>query len=223
MLTTCVHWHRCNRTHLGLLCRSGPVIADAHATSPTIASVTLNPPVGSGPVTSYTLTLCPAAKNSCVSAICPAIDCLVRGLTPSTKYTVTAVALVAGEPLPASNSATCTTPGPVAPALTQAQPLSSKTAQLAADPPAQTAYDSVGFMQRLHCIRMPQTDPSILIPQRIPRAFDHTRVHAACLMQYTFTATPVNGGPAVTVTANSPTTTMTGLTPGAKVRPFYVT
>ena len=46
---------------------------------------------------------------------------------------------------------------------------------------------------------------------------------AVCLLQYTFTATPVSGGPAVTVTASSPSALMTGLTPGAKVRPFYVT
>ena len=43
---------------------------------------------------------------------------------------------------------------------------------------------------------------------------------AVCLLQYTFTATPVSGGPAVTVTASSPSALMTGLTPGAKVRPL---
>ena len=36
-------------------------------------------------------------------------------------------------------------------------------------------------------------------------------------LQYTFTATPVNGGPPVTITVNSPSATMTGLTPGTQV------
>ena len=37
------------------------------------------------------------------------------------------------------------------------------------------------------------------------------------LLQYTFTATPVGGGPALTITAASPSATMTGLSPGKQV------
>ena len=39
-----------------------------------------------------------------------------------------------------------------------------------------------------------------------------------CLLQYTVTATPVNGGPPVTLTVSSPSATLSGLLPGSQYR-----
>lgn len=41
-------------------------------------------------------------------------------------------------------------------------------------------------------------------------------------LQYTFTATPLNGGPPVVVTSSSPEVDFTGLTPATQVRPVLV-
>ena len=124
-------------------CRS-PFTATAVATSPTTAAVTLNPPSTGGPISSYTVTMCPNAFGVCVIAACPTINCLVPGLTANTQYSTTAVANQNGKPSAPSAPVSVTTPPTAAPALTSAAPTSPTTATLTANPPAGTTFKSVG-------------------------------------------------------------------------------
>ena len=116
------------------------------ATSPTTAAVTLNPPTTGGPVSSYTVIMCPAGGGTCVSSTCPTINCLVPGLTPNTKYATTAVATQGGKPSAPSAPVPVTTPALAAPALTSAAPTSPTTATVTADPPTGVTFTSVGWL-----------------------------------------------------------------------------
>ena len=163
---------------------SAPSIVDANPTSPTSAEVTLNPPANAGPVDSYQVSMCPTTGGSCVTATCKTTVCEVAGLKPGTTYDVTADAIIAGKPVPTSNTAEVTTPPAGAPTLTSADDTSSTTAQATAEPPA-------------------------------PAGVTFT--------QYTFTATPLDGGAPAVVTSSTPEVTFTGLTPATQVRSACVT
>ena len=103
--------------------------------------MTLNPPTTGGPVSSYTVIMCPAGGGTCVSSTCPTINCLVPGLTPNTKYATTAVATQGGKP-----SAPSAPVALAAPALTSAAPTSPTTATVTADPPTGVTFTSVGWL-----------------------------------------------------------------------------
>ena len=117
------------------------------ATSPTNASVTLNPPIGGGSVSGYVVTLCPSGSGACITATCPTTNCLVGGLFPGTQYTTTAVAMVGGKPSAPSAPMTVTTPVAVAPAVTCAVPATATTAAVTLDPPANVVFTSVSAAQ----------------------------------------------------------------------------
>lgn len=124
------------------VCRALSIV-DARPTSPTTVDVILNPPAGSGPVDSYQVTACPDNDGTCIRATCKTAECTVAGLTPGTSYTVTAVAILDGQPLPTSNTVAVSTPLPGAPALTSANDLSSTTAQATAEPPPGVTFTQV--------------------------------------------------------------------------------
>ena len=119
---------------------------DANPTSPTSAEVALNPPANAGPVEYYNITLCPVGGGTCVNATCPTINCPVPGLAPETTYTVTANAIIAGQPVPASNTAEVTTPPTGAPTLTSADDTSSTTGYATATPPPGVNFTSYTFI-----------------------------------------------------------------------------
>jgi hypothetical protein len=126
-----------------LRCRS-PVIAAADPTSPTTASVLLNPPTSGGPVTSYNVQLCPAAGNErCVTATCPKVNCPITGLTPGTIYHVSAVAVVGGKRVPASNTLMLTMPDANSPTLISAVDTSGYTGEAVAAPPPGAKFTQV--------------------------------------------------------------------------------
>lgn len=116
---------------------------DASPTSPTAATVQLQPPASGGPVDSYQVSLCPAAGGACVNATCPTTTCPVTGLKPDTTYTATAVAVVGGKPRPVSNAVDVSTPPAGAPTLTDATATSGTTATATATPPMGTNFTLV--------------------------------------------------------------------------------
>ena len=130
-------------------CRS-PVIAAASPTSPRTADILLNPPATGGPVTSYEVKLCPnpPASAACISATCPTVSCPVTGLTPGATYTVSAVALVGGTRVPASNTLQLAMPDANSPTLTSAVDVSSTTGAAIAAPPPSATYTQVQGVQR---------------------------------------------------------------------------
>lgn len=124
-----------------------PIVVDAVPTSPTSATVLLNPPAGStAPVDSYIVTLCPAGSTSgCVTQTCLSASCPVTGLVPGTSYDVTAVAVIGGQTTPVSNTAALAMPPAGAPALVSADDTSSTTASVTARPPPGTTPISYTF------------------------------------------------------------------------------
>ena len=122
-----------------------PVIAAAYPTFPTTANILLNPPATGGPVSSYEVKLCPnpPASGACITAATPTVSCPVTGLTPSATYIVSAVALVGGKRVPASNTLPLTMPGPDAPTLISAMDTSSTTGVATAAPPPGVSYIQV--------------------------------------------------------------------------------
>ena len=112
-------------------------ITSATADSPTTAIVGIEPPT-SGPLpTSYILTLSPVGGGSpiTVTSSTPIVE--VAGLTPSTIYTVTAVAtLPGGTTMPVEGTRMVSTPaGPRSPAFNTATPTSPTTAAVTIAPP----------------------------------------------------------------------------------------
>ena len=122
-----------------------PSIVDAVPTSPTTATVTINPPTGGGAVDFYQVTACPTTGGSCVTATCDTVICTVPGLAPNTPYTVTANAIVDGKPVPTSNKVELTTPQAGAPALTTADDTSPTTASVVAEAPAGAIFTQYAF------------------------------------------------------------------------------
>ena len=121
-------------------CRS-PIIADARPTSPTAADILLNPTTTGGPVSSYEVKLCPnaPATGPCATITCPTVECPVSRLIPGTDYTVSAVAVVGGNRVPASNTLQLAMPDSNTPTLTSVVDTSSTTgAATAAAPPGAT-------------------------------------------------------------------------------------
>lgn len=123
---------------------------DARPTSPTTVLITLDVPAGSVPVDSYKVTACPKSGGACVPATCKTSVCAVPGLVPGTTYTVTADAIIDGQPVPTSNSAEVSTPSAGAPSLTKADDTSSTTAHATARPPASVTFTEVGLLDELH-------------------------------------------------------------------------
>jgi hypothetical protein len=124
---------------------SAPSIVDANPSSPTSAEVTLNPPANAGPVDSYQVSLCPITGGDCITATCKTTVCEVPGLKPDTTYEVTADAIIAGKPVPTSNTVEVTMPPAGAPALTSADDTSSTTGYATAEPPAGLTFTQYTF------------------------------------------------------------------------------
>ena len=102
---------------------SAPSIAGAFATSPTTATVTLNPSQDtSAPVNFYTLSAAPTGSSSELQVNCTdPTNCQLTGLTPSVTYTVTATAtLTDGSTTSQSAPATLVMPALSAPTLLSA-------------------------------------------------------------------------------------------------------
>ncbi|KAL4448135.1 hypothetical protein ABPG75_005354 [Micractinium tetrahymenae] len=114
-----------------------PVIAAATPTSPTTATILLNPPATGGPVDKYIVKLClQPAGAPCVSNTCPTITCPFTNLSPGAEYRVSAVAVVGGKTIPASNTLPLAMPAPGAITLTSAVDTGSTTGHATAAPPA---------------------------------------------------------------------------------------
>ena len=118
-------------------CRA-PSIASAAATSPTTATVTINPPPTiAAPVASYTLTAVPTGGAQALSVTCTdPTNCQLTGLTPFVTYTLTATAtLTDGSTTPASAPAQLTMPNLSAPTLNSAVAIGPTTGIATATPP----------------------------------------------------------------------------------------
>jgi hypothetical protein len=125
-------------------CRRSPVIAAANPTSPTTANILLNPPTTGGPVSLYDVRLCPLAGGGrCVSATSPTINCRATGLTSGATYRVSALAVVGGKRVPASNMLVLTMPDTNSPTLISAVDTSGYTGQAVAAPPPGTTFIQV--------------------------------------------------------------------------------
>ena len=128
-------------------CRRSPVIAAANPTSLTTANILLNPPTTGGPVTLYDVRLCPLAGGGrCVSAASPTINCAATGLTPGATYRVSALAVVGGRRVPASNMLVLTMPDANSPILISAVDTSGYTGQAVAAP-----LPGTNFIQVRNC------------------------------------------------------------------------
>ena len=124
-----------------------PIIASADPASPTTANVLLNPPTTGGPVSLYDVRLCPTAGGGrCVPATSPSINCPVPGLTPGATYRASALAVVDGKRVPASNMLLLTMPDANSPTLVSAVDTSGYTGQAVAQPPPGS-----NFTQVRHC------------------------------------------------------------------------
>jgi hypothetical protein len=127
-------------------CRS-PILAAGNPTSPTAANILLNPPTSGGLVTSYEVQLCPAppAGSACVRKSCATVNCRVTGLLPGATYIVSAVAIVGGIRVPASNTVPLVMPSSDTPTLTSVAATGSTTGAATAVPPPGAVYTQVGL------------------------------------------------------------------------------
>ena len=127
-------------------CRS-PILAAGDPTSPTTASILLNPPTSGGLVTSYEVQLCPAppAGGACISKPCATVNCRVTGLVPGATYIVSAVAIVGGIRVPASNTLPLVMPSNDSPTLISVAATGSTTGAATAAPPPGAVYTQVGL------------------------------------------------------------------------------
>jgi len=114
------------------------VIVSADPTSPTTADILLNPPAGVNPadVEKYIVKLCLQPDGTpCITKECPGIDCPVDGLTPGADYEVSAVAVVNGTTVPASNQLPLEMPTANAITLIDAHDTGPTTGSATAQPP----------------------------------------------------------------------------------------
>ena len=118
---------------------SSPSIVNAFPTSPTTATVTLNPPENTSvPVANYTLSVVPAGSSSELTVTCTdPTNCHLTGLTPSVTYTLTATAtLTDGSTTPRSAPATLAMPPLTSPTLVSVVATGPTTATASASPPS---------------------------------------------------------------------------------------
>ena len=200
--------HNCSLFHpsVSFFC-SGGLLANLAATSPSTASLLLNPPAPGVSIGHYTVTACPISGGACITQTCQTINCAVTGLASGTTYSITSSAVTTGGvQLPASSPMQLTLPAAGAPALSAAQALSSTTAAIVVSPPKGSNYTSVRpSHQKMHCVC---TTP---YPHRSASAFP-------CPLQYTVTATPTGGGSPVVVGSTSTSILLSGLQPATQVR-----
>ena len=92
----------------------------------------------------YNVRLCPTVGGGrCVSATSPTINCPATGLTPGATYRVSALAVVGGERVPASNMLLLTMPDANSPTLVSAVDTSGYTGQAVAAPPPGANFTQV--------------------------------------------------------------------------------
>lgn len=99
----------------------------------------VNPPASGGPVEQYIVTLClQPGGTPCVTENSTTTSCPFTGLTPGATYEASAVAIVAGRSLPASNTLPLVMPDAGAITLVTAVDTSSTTGSASAVPPPST-------------------------------------------------------------------------------------
>jgi len=98
----------------------------------------LNPPANVKPqdVEKYIVKLClEPTLSPCITKECPTITCPVEGLTPGATYEVSAVAVINGTTVPASNTLPLVMPAPGAVTLVDTYDTGSTTGFAVARPP----------------------------------------------------------------------------------------
>lgn len=124
------------------------MIVAADPTSPATATVELNPPANAtGPVEMYKVTLCQQPGGApCVGPTnCTTTTCPIVGLVPGAVYTVSAVAVIGGSEVSASNTLPLVMPDAGAITLVRAADTGSTTGEAAAVPPPNVTITQVGW------------------------------------------------------------------------------
>ena len=197
---------------------SAPVVAAADPTSPTPATILLNPPATGGPVEKYIVKLClQPAGTPCITKECRTITCPVASLRPGATYKVTAEAVIDGQKVPAANSLPLVMPDAGAITLTSAVDTSSTTGEAVAQAPAGVKITKVRGREAVQAWWWCACAGGASAVSRHAQVLTSAVLPApASSVQYTFTATPTLGGDPVTWSGATSKATFTGLTPATQ-------